>query len=1074
MRNCILVCWMVWLSPLVMPAQNFAGDSLAYFGAQGFPAMGLQWAYRNQSSFQMFDLQDRANIQLQIAWQYILLNAPGQTIQWGLKAIETSPTPESHAIFAVVLAKLAWEKQELSTSLKLSAHPELPRLLPPLWESNRKMLWANATRRLHGFKALKDTLAIWQADPALQADLALHLQAEKVRGILGTENLDTLQGEAQYLSRLRKEYQGPIEPLLFSLLVEKTVEDQLTTPQQTADLTLAAADLFLECDYYAGVGKFALSMACTDLEILQDWEQEAILLEKWERKALQFQDRKGMANVLNRRGTMRYHQENMYAALANHQAAKQYWDKANQTEVMQRVDTLTLASIYNNLGSAFGGMQQSDSSLRYLQLAESLYRQIESNGQLATLYFNIGVSYLNESQYDSALTNFSKAESLGATNTASAEGIDLRIALAISHIRLGQLPEALIHLAQLQAMEASVPHFRYIMGWAMAEYAVAEGNSAEAIQQVRHARTSGKKMTRERLLPLLELEIKAREGALPEKDAPFYRAILELCEEAFIEEESISSDGDVGFNQLMKMPSQDFFAQRGIEACLYFHQVDKAPHWLEKAFIFSEKARARFLNHTIRDQRALIAGGVPLDTIRRKCDLEKWIAQQEALATLQQTDYLGADSLHRLQEDLNNLKERIEAQFPEYSRLMNIPPYPSVDTLQHYAREAQTVIIEYFQAEKDLHIFLISPDTFLIHTQPLPDSFTVWVEAYARLVNRAPSEAKIISPYFQISQELYQVLVAPISGYLPKKVTLIPHRSISRISFGTLIQPQLQVRWLKDCKFLVEQYQFSIHYSCQWLMANQMHISGTKTYDYIGFAPVRYPSSDFDELPGALEGMVHMQKTYRRSRIFLYENSNTTNFLSHISQARIIDIATHSALNTSNPLQTSLLLHGQDQITLADLYMSNINAEMANLQACRTGLGKPIDGEGFLSLAWGFANAGCKSILMSLWDVTDGQSTPQIMQLFYEGLAEGKPKDEALTHSIQEFLKDMRAKQGRYIDFSHPYYWGELVLVGDTENIRLRRKFGYGWQIGALALVLGLILVIASRKNRWRNIQSHP
>ena len=59
---------------------------------------------------------------------------------------------------------------------------------------------------------------------------------------------------------------------------------------------------------------------------------------------------------------------------------------------------------------------------------------------------------------------------------------------------------------------------------------------------------------------------------------------------------------------------------------------------------------------------------------------------------------------------------------------------------------------------------------------------------------------------------------------------------------------------------------------------------------------------------------------------------------------------------------------------------------------------------------------------MSLWKVDD-EATQLLMTSFYENWLSGKTKREAFK-TAQEILK----KSPRY---SHPYYWGAFVLIGE-------------------------------------------
>lgn len=89
------------------------------------------------------------------------------------------------------------------------------------------------------------------------------------------------------------------------------------------------------------------------------------------------------------------------------------------------------------------------------------------------------------------------------------------------------------------------------------------------------------------------------------------------------------------------------------------------------------------------------------------------------------------------------------------------------------------------------------------------------------------------------------------------------------------------------------------------------------------------------------------------------------------------------------------------------------------LSACETGLGDVKVGEGVYGLQRAFQIAGAKSIVMSLWKVSD-EATEALMTSFYKELAKTKNHRTAFLNA----QKSLRAK------FEEPYYWGAFIMVG--------------------------------------------
>ena len=99
--------------------------------------------------------------------------------------------------------------------------------------------------------------------------------------------------------------------------------------------------------------------------------------------------------------------------------------------------------------------------------------------------------------------------------------------------------------------------------------------------------------------------------------------------------------------------------------------------------------------------------------------------------------------------------------------------------------------------------------------------------------------------------------------------------------------------------------------------------------------------------------------------------------------------------------------------------------DLVVLSACDTGVGRVQYGEGVAGLRQAFLIAGAKAVLASLWKVPDGP-TAELIAGFFDHLAAGKSKAEALRHSQLVLIEQQRKRFGS----AHPSAWAAFELTG--------------------------------------------
>jgi CHAT domain-containing protein len=206
-------------------------------------------------------------------------------------------------------------------------------------------------------------------------------------------------------------------------------------------------------------------------------------------------------------------------------------------------------------------------------------------------------------------------------------------------------------------------------------------------------------------------------------------------------------------------------------------------------------------------------------------------------------------------------------------------------------------------------------------------------------------------------------------------------------------------------------------------------------------APATAPTGDTDSrsarvalrpLPWSREEVERIAALFGPgARRHLGASATEAQALSLGKDVRYVHFATHGLLDARSPLDSALVLApplpgqaGDDGLLRAWEVRDrlHLDADLVALSACESGLGREATAEGLIGLARAFQHAGARSVLASLWAISD-RSTAPLMESFYGRLRSGAPRDRALQEAQMASLR-----QG-----AHPYHWAAFQLSGDWQ-----------------------------------------
>jgi CHAT domain-containing protein len=186
-------------------------------------------------------------------------------------------------------------------------------------------------------------------------------------------------------------------------------------------------------------------------------------------------------------------------------------------------------------------------------------------------------------------------------------------------------------------------------------------------------------------------------------------------------------------------------------------------------------------------------------------------------------------------------------------------------------------------------------------------------------------------------------------------------------------------------------------------------------------------------LPGARREAAAIAAAHAgASRVYLGADATEEKFKQLAGEGTLIHLACHGFADERSPLDSALALAiperweaGRENGLLQawEIFEQvRIDAELVTLSACSSALGKEMSGEGVLGLTRAFQFAGARTVLASLWQVSDA-STARLMEVFYRHLAAGQSKDVALQLAQRELMEDPAT--------AHPHHWAAFLLNGD-------------------------------------------
>ncbi len=538
-----------------------------------------------------------------------------------------------------------------------------------------------------------------------------------------------------------------------------------------------------------------------------------------------------------------------------------------------------------------------------------------------------------------------------------------------------------------------------------------------------------------------------------------------------------------------------FYFERGIEVCMELFQQTQKDHFLEQVFTLMEKSRSLVLLETLQSKDASAFGEIP-DTLLEK---EQTIAidltfyEKSLFEERLKNENADSSKMNNWEEKVFSLKsaeevltKQLETEYPHYYNLKYGTNELTIAEVQNQLLQADQAFIEYLTTDSLIYVALITKNEskFIKIQKDFP--LTEWVGQLRRsLYNYQLSGASsdvLLKRYtdtlVEKSHLLYQKLIQPLEEAitLPHRLIISTDDVLGYIPFDVLLyqRPEQQLQY-RDYPYLLHKYQISYAYSAA--LSKQMKdnqrprsknglLALAANFQYQDESkPTSRTRADIYPLENTISEAKAIQAIIG-GKTLLGSGAQKVNFINQAPKYQLLHLATHGKANDQLGDYSFLAFPSDNDTSNAEflyvreIYNLELNADMVVLSACETGIGQLQKGEGMVSLARGFASAGAKSLISSLWSVDDAKTT-QLMTNFYDNLNKRMNKDMALQQAKLDYLSSNPQI------YAHPFYWSGFIGIGDMEPVVIDSSISWWFWFVVFTITLSIGVLFKTLKSNY-------
>jgi CHAT domain-containing protein len=336
---------------------------------------------------------------------------------------------------------------------------------------------------------------------------------------------------------------------------------------------------------------------------------------------------------------------------------------------------------------------------------------------------------------------------------------------------------------------------------------------------------------------------------------------------------------------------------------------------------------------------------------------------------------------------------------------------PPLSAVRQFARQVNASVLTFWLAPEHSYAWLIRPEGVWRFSLPPAEQVQAMVTSYRKIV-----EHSVQDPLTSADPTLWDKVMARIAVAIPKgsRVIVIPDGPLHRLNLETLVVPGPTPHyWIEDAEIAVAP---SIAIAMAASPASHpdrgMLAIGDPDYRGTGYDPLPAASREVRDVMARFGGPSPTAITGAKASPAAYRQAQPERFTA-------IHFAAHAEANEERPLESAVILSRSGdsyRLFARDVVDVPIHAELVTLSACRSAGAREYAGEGLIGFAWAFLQAGARTVVAGLWDVSDVSAGP-LMARFYEGVNASHDPVKALREAKLTLLHGGAR-------FQKAFYWG--------------------------------------------------